>query len=205
MKHKSFLLVGLAILLATAAVAGPRLIRQTKPVYPAEAKQAGVTGTVIVEATIAPDGTVKDAKVVSGPPLLVDAAVDAVSKWVYEPVTIDGAPVAARTKVTINFGLPASIAIEDSVGAANNMRPLEMIRPKYPPEAKASRVQGVVKLRAVVGKDGAVKTLNAISGEPLLVEAALEAVRQWKYEPVTVEGKPVEAMVDIDVNFTLSQ
>jgi TonB family protein len=205
MKHRSFLLVGLAILLATAAVAGPRLVRQTKPVYPAEAKQAGVTGTVVLDAMIAPDGAVRDVKVVSGPPMLVQAAVDAVSKWVYEPVTMDGAPVAARTKVTVNFGLPGSIAIEDTVSGANSLRPVDMPRPKYPPEAKAAGIQGPVRLRAVVGADGAVKTLNVMSGEPALAEAALEAVRSWKYEPVVIDGKPVEVMVDIDVNFTLSK
>jgi len=206
MKHKRFLLAGLALLLAaTAASAGPRLVHMAKPAYPAEAKQAGVTGTVVLEAMIAPDGTVRDVKVVSGPPLLVEAAVNAVSKWVYEPVTMDGVAVAVRTKVTLNFGLPANIAIEDTVSGANSLRPVEMVRPKYPPEAKANRVQGQVRLRAVIATDGSVKTLNVVSGEPQLVEAALEAVRQWKYEPVVFDGKAVEVLVDIDVNFTLSQ
>jgi len=197
--------VGLGIMLASAVAAGPKLVRQTKPVYPPEAKQAGVTGTVVLDAMIAPDGTVHDVKVVSGPPLLVDAGVEAVSKWVYEPVTVDGVAVAARAKVTLQFGLPANIAIEDSVGGANSLYPNNMVRPKYPPEAKAARVSGTVRLRAVVAKDGSVKTLNVVSGDAQLAEAALEAVRQWKYDPITVEGKTVEVMVDIDVNFTLSQ
>jgi len=77
--------------------------------------------------------------------------------------------------------------------------------PVYPPEAKAARVQGVVKLRAVIGTDGAVKTLEVIEGDPTLAAAAISAVKQWVYKPTLLNGNPVEVATQIDVNFTLSQ
>jgi TonB family protein len=75
----------------------------------------------------------------------------------------------------------------------------------YPPLAKQARIQGVVKLSATIAKDGTVQHLEAISGHPLLMEAAMDAVRQWVYKPTLLNGQPVEVVTQIDVNFTLSQ
>jgi TonB family protein len=77
--------------------------------------------------------------------------------------------------------------------------------PTYPPEAKEARIQGVVKLNATIAKDGTIQHLEVISGHPLLIPAALDAVRQWVYEPTLLNGQPVEVVTEIDVNFTLAQ
>lgn len=77
--------------------------------------------------------------------------------------------------------------------------------PAYPPLAKQARIQGVVHLQAVIGADGRVIDLRVISGHPLLVQAALEAVKTWTYQPTLVNGAPVPVQTQIDVNFTLSQ
>jgi protein TonB len=78
-------------------------------------------------------------------------------------------------------------------------------KPSYPPLAKQARIQGVVRLNAIIGKDGTIQDLKAASGHPLLVPAALEAVKQWLYKPTLLNGEPVEVVTVIDVNFTLSQ
>jgi TonB family protein len=78
-------------------------------------------------------------------------------------------------------------------------------KPVYPALAKQARIQGVVKLSAVIGVNGAVQNLEVVSGHPLLVPAALEAVRQWVYQPTLVNGEAVEVITQIDVNFTLSE
>jgi protein TonB len=78
-------------------------------------------------------------------------------------------------------------------------------RPIYPPLAKQARIQGVVRLNAIIGKDGTIQNLTVASGHPLLVPAALEAVKQWVYKPTLLNGEPVEVVTQIDVNFTLSQ
>jgi len=77
--------------------------------------------------------------------------------------------------------------------------------PTYPPDAKAARVQGLVQLQAVIGTDGTVKNLTVLKGDPLLAQAALDAVKQWVYKPTLLNGAPVEVQTTIDVNFTLSQ
>jgi len=78
-------------------------------------------------------------------------------------------------------------------------------RPMYPPLAKQARIQGVVELNAVIGKDGTVGSLSVVKGHPLLVQAAIDAVKQWRYKPTLLNGEPVEVQTTIDVNFTLSQ
>src|SRR5581483_7611671 len=78
-------------------------------------------------------------------------------------------------------------------------------RPVYPPLAKQARIQGVVRLNAIIGKDGTIQNLTVSTGHPLLVPAALEAVKQWVYKPTLLNGEPVEVVTQIDVNFTLSQ
>ena len=75
--------------------------------------------------------------------------------------------------------------------------------PAYPPVARSARVQGVVKLRALVDKDGSIASLSLISGHPLLVNAAIGAVQNWRYEPSFSGGQAVVVLTEIDVNFTL--
>ena len=78
-------------------------------------------------------------------------------------------------------------------------------KPVYPELARRVRIQGVVRLHALISKEGTIEELKVVSGHPLLVASALEAVKQWAYQPTLLNGEPVEVETDIDVNFTLSQ
>ena len=82
-------------------VLAPNLIQQVKPVYPSEAKEIKLQGIVVLEVNIATDGTVSDARVITGHPLLVRPAVDAVRQWVYKPVMLNGQPVEVVSTVTV--------------------------------------------------------------------------------------------------------
>lgn len=78
-------------------------------------------------------------------------------------------------------------------------------KPVYPPLAKQARIQGVVRFTAIISKDGTIQSLQLINGHPLLTPSAMEAVKQWVYQPTLLNGEPVEVVTQIDVNFTLSQ
>lgn len=78
-------------------------------------------------------------------------------------------------------------------------------RPVYPPLAKAARVEGTVRLAAVISRDGRILDLRVMSGHPLLVQAALNAVEQWVFRPTTLNGDAVEVATEIEVNFTLQK
>ena len=84
---------------------GGQLIVYVKPVYPPEAKQAGILGTVEFSALIGKDGHVRDLKVVRGHPLLIRPALDAVKQWVYKPTMLNGEPLEVRTTILVPFTL----------------------------------------------------------------------------------------------------
>jgi protein TonB len=82
---------------------------------------------------------------------------------------------------------------------------LRKVIPKYPAEAKKKRIQGTVRFRTLIGKDGNVEKLRVVSSPPILVKAAEDAVRQGVYEPTMLNGKPVEVTTFITVVFTLAK
>jgi TonB family protein len=172
-------------------------VKEVEPVYPPAAKQAGVQGNVRLRATINKDGSVMDVQVLSGPPQLVNAAIDAVQQWRYSP----GKEVRA-TIVSISFLLPRKDtrpALKDFPPSATPpLKPLSAVRPDYPPAAKAAGIQGEVMLRVNVEKDGSVSDVETLNGDSQLAQAALEAVRQWRYAPMEKAG-----VTDVTLSFTL--
>ncbi|MEQ1885686.1 MAG: energy transducer TonB [Bryobacteraceae bacterium] len=82
---------------------------------------------------------------------------------------------------------------------------IHRVVPVYPLPAKVARVSGTVRLMGIVSTEGTIQQLQLISGNPLLVQAAMDAVRQWVYSPTLLNGKPTEVIAPIDVIFALSQ
>ena len=80
-----------------------KLIRKVLPRYPEMARSAGVSGNVVLSAKIATDGTLQNIKVLSGSPLLREAAIEAARQWRYSPYKLDGKPVETETRITLNF------------------------------------------------------------------------------------------------------
>jgi periplasmic protein TonB len=81
---------------------------------------------------------------------------------------------------------------------------IRRVQPEYPALAKQARIQGTVVLRAVINREGTIQDLQVISGHPLLVQAAINAVRQWRYRPYYLNDQPVEVETQVMVNFSLS-
>ena len=82
-----------------------QLITQIRPVYPKLAIAARIAGTVVLQAVIGKDGSIQNLQVVSGPPLLTRAALDAVAQWRYRPTLLSGVPVEVATQIDVNFTL----------------------------------------------------------------------------------------------------
>lgn len=172
-------------------------VTKVMPVYPVEAKQAGIRGNVRLHVTIGKDGRVSNVDVLGGDPQLVKASLEAVRQWRYSPSN-----EVRETIVTISFlyrkkGTPLS-ANDLPPFAAPALKPLSAVRPDYPPEAKAAGIQGNVTLRVTVEKDGSVSNVETLIGDPQLAQAAIEAVRQWRYSPMENAG-----VTDVTLNFSL--
>lgn len=80
---------------------------------------------------------------------------------------------------------------------------IERVQPAYPPFARTARIQGQVVLAATISKTGTIENLQVVSGHPMLVRAALDAVSQWRYRPYILNHEPVEVETQIVVNFSL--
>jgi protein TonB len=81
---------------------------------------------------------------------------------------------------------------------------LHRVDPVYPELGKRMRVSGTVELRGIIGTDGRIRSLQVLSGHPLLVKAAVDAVSQWIYKPTRLSGQPVEVDAPISVVFRLN-
>jgi TonB family protein len=82
---------------------------------------------------------------------------------------------------------------------------VKKVEPEYPAEAREKKIQGTVKLQVIVRKDGTVTVQNVWKGDPALSAAAIEAVRQWRYDPWQINGQPIELPTTINVVFSLIQ
>ncbi len=107
-------------------------------------------------------------------------------------------PTPAQTKPK----QPARMRVGGQVEAA---KLIYAPKPEYPPLARLARIQGTVRLEAVISTDGRIQNLQVLSGHPLLLKAALDAVAQWRYQPTLLNGDPVEVITDVDVTFTLGE
>lgn len=136
-------------------------------------------------------------------------------QWKFKPVTKDGAAIPVIAKVTFNF-----VPDESQQGIAPEVAPatdfpqhvrvsetvlagllVSKVNPEYPDAAKAHHVHGVVTLEIVIGKDGGVTDVQVESGPPELTAASINAVRQWRYRPYQLMGRPVEVQTTAQINF----
>jgi periplasmic protein TonB len=118
------------------------------------------------------------------------------SDGVFNSLGIGSAPV-----------IPKPPAYPDRTIRVSHMSEGDLVRkifPTYPPLARSARIQGTVILQAVIGKSGVIENLRLVSGHPMLVPAAIEAVRQWRYRPYVLNGEPVAVETQITVNFSLA-
>jgi protein TonB len=99
--------------------------------------------------------------------------------------------------------LPVTSAPVQVGGDVQAAKLINRTMPKYPYHAKYVRVQGLVRLEAIIGEDGTIQKLRALSGHPLLVPAALAAVKRWRYRPTLLNGRPVPVITQVEVRFTL--
>jgi TonB family protein len=204
------------------------LIARPDPVYPAEARAAGIQGSVLLRAIISKTGDIEDLKVVSGPKELTESAIDAVKQWKYKPYLLNGEPVEVDTTITVNYMLegappppppppPGSADLRgpqdvDASGVqpkriGNGVSaPLLMFAPvpEMSEEAKREKISGNVLVNLWVDENGNPTHVRVRRGAGHgLDENAVEAVKQYKFKPAMEDGKPVMVSLNVEVNFQI--
>jgi TonB family protein len=227
MKAKRFLIIVILLLMRTAEAQSTKdpslqrvqsseqaamqyLISVVEPKYPDDVH---VSGKVVVKIVIDKEGHVSEAKMVSGHPMLVGTTIDAVKQWKFYPYALEkGEPVEVETTATVEFRAdpphvvtpkpPRVPRLRISRSVADGLS-LRKVEPIYPLEAKIKQIQGDVILMVVVDERGKVAETRVVSGHPVLAEAAMNAVKQWKYKPYTLNGDPVEFETSVKMQFHL--
>jgi len=127
------------------------------------------------------------------------------------PLQAEAAPAPTDNSATTSAPPPSSTAKQDSPkpirvgGAKQEENLIKKVMPKYPVEAKKKHVQGKVFLDVTISKEGRVESTRLVSGPALLVQSAVDAVKQWEYKPTLLNGKPVAVESEVLVHYTLSK
>jgi TonB family protein len=200
-------------------------IKIEKARYPEEAREKQLQGQVWLKIGISETGDVDNVEVISGDPVLAEAAVQAAKKWKFKPFIKNGKPIKVATKLPFDFAFAQNVHEEKPPPVDGTVSPaagdstkrvrissgvstgllIYKVQPVYPPEARRAGIQGVVVLQAKISKEGMIADLQLISGPRELAGAAIGAVQQWRYRPYLLLGEPVEVDTQIQVSFTLSR
>lgn len=190
---------------ATDAIDPPKRIHKVDPVYPETARRAGKMDTVILNVRTDTQGEVERVLVLKGKyDDLNKAAIDAVKKWRYKPYLQGGEPQPVVFSVTVNFQLRDKS--QEAVEAGGDIEPPRVIKrvdPVYPEAARQAGIQGSVILYVTTDEEGRVNNVEVLKSIPALDKAAVDAVRQWIYEPYLKDGVPKPVSFAITVQFRL--
>lgn len=189
--------------------------------YPLAVPDPNLGGTILVEVAISQAGDVERAKAIKGEKELYGCAVDAIKQWKFEPYKKKGNPRKVSTVVAMGFfpaeKLSADLGVVQPTSDRGDNRIVQLSEPAaesllvlrvqatYPPQAIQMRLQGQARLRVIIGKDGTVRDLKLVSAHPVLAGAAMDAVRQWRYEPYKISGEPAEVQTSVNLNFILPE
>jgi len=124
------------------------------------------------------------------------AYVDGTFRYIGRP------PPAENPLVNVPLKTAQRIRVGGDVQQAQLIRP---INPEYPPDARARKLQGTVRLHVLISTEGDIARLVVISGQCYLAEAALRAVRKWRYRPTLLNGQPVEVVTSVEIKFILKK
>jgi len=205
----------------------PRLIKRVDPIPPDTAGTDILDGDVILAITIRTDGTVKVDRVAHGLPMLAAAAIHAASQWLYEPGRHNGVATPVETIIAFHFKNrsvgdpvvpprqgavtmsapprtapppPPQGVVRISAGVMATMLQ-KRVDPVYPRNSVAPDAQGNITMLVTVDRTGAVRDAEVVSGPFRFRDAAIDAVKQWRYRPYLIEGEPAEVQTVVILNF----
>jgi TonB family protein len=196
----------------------PKLISAPSPIYPPEAKDAGIGGRITVRVVVDALGAVLDVDSPTGPAQICDSGlndprlvalresvVEALKNAKFEPAMKNGRPVKSVVYISSTFDpgkeKPGAADRKMVNGGVVNGKALSLPKPDYPARARSDRVSGAVSIKIVIDETGKVFTAEPVSGHPLLRQASVDAACRAKFSPTSLGGEPVRVTGVVTYNF----
>ena len=192
------------------------------PKYPPAAIEGKLQGEVAIRVLIDNQGKVKDMEARKGKSVLIIAAAKAIGRWNYKPFAVNPGQQGVESLIVLTFSLEGGPSVKDAApelldtldtslrvrktcfaGAILAGHLIHKVDPDYPETARVAHVQGDVVIEVTIDKSGNISRAAVVKGPTLLVDAALTAVKQWKYAPYVQDGHPVEVETTVTVRFHL--
>jgi protein TonB len=184
----------------------PVAVKEPPTFYPPDVMREGIQGIVKIECVVATSGVPEKVKVLrSLDPRLDAEAVKAIEQWRFKPGTKDGKPVAVQVEIDVSFALAKERPkVYEPGGDVVAPVPKTEVKPAYPSELMTAGVQGTVRLECIVSTDGTPKDV-AVSRplNPVLDAAAVDALKQWRFEPGRRKGEAVPVRVELEMTFSV--
>ena len=195
----------------------PKVLHSVKPVHPEEAIRDSLEGKVFLKFRVNVDGSVSDVRVLRGPEVFHQAAIDGVSQFRFKPAEHNGKPVAVWMTQPVTFRLPKQQSTPPASGDADSSKVLAFymvevkpkvlhaVKPVHPEEALRDSLEGKVFLKFIVNVDGSVSDVKVLrtTGSKVFQKAAIDAISQFRFKPAEHNGKPVAVWMTQPVTFRL--
>jgi protein TonB len=188
-------------LTAPIALTVPHGLPPAQPQHTTVPTQSNMINLSLVAPRVIPDHILNVDETIAPPPFV--AGGNAVPGGT-GPGDFRGVPNGIGNAPAMMPAPPAPTATHLRVSRMMEGNLTRRVQPEYPSTAKMARIQGRVVLSAVISKDGNIEKVQVLSGHPLLVQSAVEAVKQWRYRPYVLNDQPVEVETQITVNFSLA-
>jgi TonB family protein len=187
-------------------MAAPTVLKSTVPMYTDDARSHGIEGTVVVGALVGEDGQIKSMNVLKGLGYGLDEmALSSVQQWTLSPGTRLGTPITVYAQVDVPFSLASANALRMGPGMVPPS-PQYRVEPQYTDAARRAGYKGTVAVQLIVKKDGTVTILRVVQGLGLgLTDSALDALKEWKFNPGQKDGQAVDVALNVEVNFNLKK
>ena len=185
-------------------MAAPTVLRSTVALYTEDARTHGIEGRVTIGAVIDENGRITSSRILKGLGFGLDqVALASVQEWTLSPATRNGLPVSVGAQLDVEFNLRSANALLMGPG----MTPPTVqsrVEPHYTPEAARAKASGTVVLQAVVKTDGTIDILRVVRGLPYgLTDSAIDAIKQWRFQPGQQNGQNADIALNVEVNFNL--
>jgi TonB family protein len=197
----------------------PEPLSMPNPVYPEQARKDGIQGEILTRVLVGVDGTIEQALIQksSSFEILDNAALEAVQAAKFKPARHEDKPIRVWVTIPVRFTLtddhvttPTELEKDPNIIAYHIVevkpRPIDIPTPEYPEQARKNGIEGRTVVRALIDFDGSISAMEiySSSGNEILDNAALSAVKRSTFEPASHKGKAVKVWVSIPIQFKLS-